>query len=402
MISVAEARAQVLAATAPGGTEIIPTRHAAGRVLASAPMARLDQPPLAVSAMDGYAFRHADLCYGSARLLVVGEMAAGAALMRDPLPPGGCARIFTGAPLPAGADTVVIQEDTTVTGDTVELTDVPRSGRHVRLAAQDFAVGTTPIQNGKRLTPRDVGVLAAMDIPTLSVYRQPAVVLVPTGDELSWPGLPRGDGHIIASSAYALAALLETAGCTVRISDIVPDQAAALRTLKPTLAGHDLVLSLGGASVGDYDLVRTALLDQDGSLAFWKIAMRPGKPLVFGHIVGVPYLGLPGNPVSSYICALLFALPLLEARQGLSPAPFATIQMPLAVDIAANDRREDYVRAKIEQDGGGQSVAHPFTVQDSSMQTTLARADGLIVRPAHQPALVAGAFVSVHRFGLHV
>jgi molybdopterin molybdotransferase len=399
MITVAEARAQVLAATTPGGTEVISTRNAAGRVLATAPMARLDQPPFAVSAMDGYAFRHADLADGSGRLRMMGEMAAGSALMRDPLPPSGCVRVFTGAPLPAGADTVVIQEDTAVSGDTVELTETPRAGRHVRLAALDFAVGTTPVQTGKRLTPRDIGVLAAMDIPTLSVYRRPAVMLVPIGDELSWPGSPRGEGHIIASSAYALAALLESVGCMVRINDIVPDQARALRALKPVLIGHDLVLSLGGASVGDYDLVRTALLDEDGSLAFWKIAMRPGKPLAFGHIAGVPCLGLPGNPVSSYICALLFALPLLEIRQGLPHSPFRTTTLPLAVDMAANDRREDYVRASIVQDSSGRSAVRPFIIQDSSMQTTLALADGLIVRPAHQSALVAGTVVPVHRFG---
>ena len=398
MLSVAEALARITAAFAPLPAETVGLAEALGRVLAEDVAARVTQPPTDVSAMDGYAVRAADVAQITdgmpARLEVVGRAPAGAA-HDGSVEPGQAVRIFTGGPLPEGADAIVIQEDTETEGDTVIVKEGAPEGHYVRPAGLDFRAGEVGLAAGRLLSARDVGLAAAMDRPWLRVHRRPRVALLATGDEVVLPGDPRGPYQIVSSNGFSLAAFVQACGGQAIHLGIAPDDVAALETLVEGARGADLLVTTGGVSVGEHDLIRDALDRKGLDLDFWRIAMRPGKPLLFGRIGETPILGLPGNPVSSLVCATLFLRPAIEVmlgRKGGNQAPETAI---LGADLGANDRRQDYLRARIEVDSAGRRRAVPFARQDSSMLATLAQADCLIVRgPLAAPAK-AGEVVEI-------
>lgn len=392
MIPVVDARQRILDALTPLPPETVSLTAATGRVLAESPAARVTQPPADMSAMDGYAARSDDLKTLPATLTVVGEVPAGQAFAGT-LAPGQCVRIFTGGPVPAGADTIVVQEDTEREGATVTVKDCPPPGKYIRRKGMDFAVGDTPLAPGRRLEARTIGLAAAMNHPWLSVARRPRVAILATGDEIVLPGQPVGPQQIVSANAFTLASVIEAAGGVAIDLGIARDDRDHLARLAEGARGADLLVTTGGASVGDRDLVRSVLGDDGQALDFWRIAMRPGKPLMFGRTGGTPHLGLPGNPVSAYVCALLFLRPALWRLQGLDRrVEDSLVARPLAAPLPANDLREDYVRARLDDPPG--SVT-PLPVQDSSQMATLAAATGLIVRPPHQPALAAGTEVPV-------
>lgn len=395
LIPVEEARDRLLAALQPVGTEEIPVRAGLGRVLAQPVTARLTQPPAAVSAMDGWAVRHADLAVGAV-LRQVGYVPAGQGF-EGRVGPGETVRVFTGAPIPDGADTVVIQEDADQAGSQVTVRAAPARGRHIRRAGLDFSVGDLGLDDGRRLTVRDLALAAAMNHPWLVVRRRPRVAILATGDEVVRPGDPVGPNQIVSANAIALAALVEAAGGEATLLGIAPDDEAALGGYLDSARGHDLLVTTGGASVGAHDLVQPGLARRGLVVDFWKIGMRPGKPLMFGQVDRMPVLGLPGNPVSTLVCGLLFLRPAVDRLQGLPAAAPATEAMPLAVDMAANDSRQDYVRARFVDRGADGRAIEPMPIQDSSMISVLAHCDGLIVRPPRAPAAPAGSPVPVLR-----
>jgi molybdopterin molybdotransferase len=387
MISVEEATRRIVAGFSPVAAETVLLADAAARVLAEDVSARLDQPPSPVSSMDGYAVCAADALAGRA-LRVIGASPAGHPF-GGTLNAGEAVRIFTGGVVPAGADAIVIQEDTEARDGSVLIKEPATAGKHIRAAGLDFRKGDTLAAAGKRLTPRDLALLAAGDIAQLAVRRRPQIAFVATGDELSRPGEARKPGGIVASSGYGLAAMIAAWGGAPHDLGILPDTAEAIAGL-PTLAhGADLIVTLGGASVGDHDLVQRALGPQGFVLDFWKIAMRPGKPLIFGRLGATPLLGLPGNPVSTLVCAILFLKPAIAAMLGAPPTADLRLAR-LAKDLPANDNRQDYLRARLLI-RDGELWAEPFTVQDSSMLGTLARADALVIRAPGAPATKAGA-----------
>ena len=299
-------------------------------------------------------------------------------------------RIFTGAPVPDGADAIVIQEDTEAKGDGVLIKEAAPLGHYVRKAGLDFKAGDALLRAGRVLSPRDVGLCAAMNVPWLTVRRKPRVAILATGDEIVQPGEALGPGQIVSSNSWALAAFVEANGGEAINIGIAPDEKATLKTMAEQARGADLLVTTGGASVGDHDLVQSALGEIGLSLDFWKIAMRPGKPLMFGKLGATPLLGLPGNPVSSLVCSLLFLAPMLAKFLGRAETEPRRITARLGAELKANDRREDYLRATLERGADGAIVAVPFRAQDSSMMATLAKADGLIVRAPLAPALKAG------------
>ncbi len=396
LIPVAQALARVLAAAKPLEAEEVALTHAFGRTLAASLVAGRTQPPFANSAMDGYALRAAD---AGARLRVVGESAAGRALA-GAIGQGEAARIFTGAPLPEGADSVALQEDAQRDGEFVALNAPVGLGDNIRGVGLDFRAGETLLAAGRRLSPRDVALIAAANQPTARVARQPRVAILATGDELRAPGEALGPAQIVASNNLFVVGLARAQGAEAIDLGIAPDRPEALaeRIAAARAARADVLVTLGGASVGDYDLVQQALTDAGMELGFWRIAMRPGKPLMFGRIGAMLALGLPGNPTSSAVCGLLFLAPLLRAlagdpQAGADHSEAAT----LAVDLPANGIREDYMRANLTRDAGGWS-ATPARNQDSSLVRTLADAQGLIVRPPHAPPAKAGETCRVLRF----
>jgi len=392
MISVDEAVARVTAAFAPLEAETVPLEKAAGRVLAQDAKARLDQPPYPVSAMDGYAVRANDVASVPAQLKVVGAAPAGHPFTGR-VGAGEAVRIFTGGVLPDGADAIVIQEDATRDGDTVTLTERAVAGKHIRKAGLDFARDAMLAPAGRRLRARDLALLAAGDVAAVSVRRRPRVYFAATGDELSPPGAPRKPGGIVASSGYGLSAMIATWGGEAHDLGILPDTVEAVGSLPDRAANADLIVTMGGASVGDHDLVQSALAPKGFVLDFWKIAMRPGKPLIFGRLGPTPFLGLPGNPVSSLVCSILFLKPALAAMLGETPQ--STLRaVRLGRDLPANDSRQDYLRARLVHRDGN-AWAEPFEVQDSSMQKAFASADCLIVRAPLAPAVRAGEKVDV-------
>jgi len=396
VIPVEEARRRILEAAAPLPAEVVPLTGGLGRVLAEPVVARRTQPPFDVSAMDGWAVRAADVASVPASLRRIGEAPAG---RRFPgaVGPGECVRIFTGAPMPDGADAVVIQEDADADGDRVTARASVAAGRHVRRAGLDFREGEDAIPAGTAMTARHVGLAAAMGWPGLRVRRRPRVAVLATGDEIALPGEPVGPDQIVSANGPALLAFVAACGGEPLDLGVAPDDADALARMAAAAEGHDVLVTTGGASVGEHDLVRDGLARGGMELGFWKIAMRPGKPLMAGRIGRTAVLGLPGNPVSSMVCALLFLRPLLLALQGVAdPAP-RTETARLGAAMGENDGREDYVRAEVADTPDG-LVATPFPRQDSSMFRTLAASGGLIVRPPRAPALPAGAEVQVLRF----
>lgn len=394
MITVAEARARVLAAFKPLAAEQVALTAALGRVLADDVAARVTQPPAAVSAMDGYAIRAADVAKVPVRLRVVGYAPAGHA-HAGTVQAGEAVRIFTGAALPPGADAVVIQEDATADGDHVQVRESVHSGRHVRTAGTDFKRGDVLLKKGRLLTARDIGIAAAMNAPWLRVTRRPRVAILATGDEVVMPGDAIGPNQIVSSNSVSLSAFVTACGGSPIHLGIAPDNIDVLRTMAQAAAGADLLVTSGGASVGEHDLVQRALGDIGMQLDFWKIAMRPGKPVIFGRIDKTPVLGLPGNPVSALVCSTLFLLPAIDAMLGRTGSPSPMPTAILGGDLPGNDSREDYLRAETSFDGAGRLVATPFPKQDSSMLSLMARADCLIVRPVHAPAIKAGSSVPI-------
>lgn len=392
MISVEEARDRILADLRPTPPEIVPLAAAWGRVTAAPVAARLTQPPQDVSAMDGYALRAADGHLG-ARLAVIGSAPAGHPWPGS-LAAGQAVRIFTGSIVPQGADSILLQEDAERDGGTVAVTEAVTAGRYIRRAGQDFTSGDTLIPAGKCLNARDIGLAAAGNHPWLAVHRAPRVAILATGDEIALPGEPIPPGGIVSSNSHALAALVRAAGGDPVVLPIAPDDRAALIAAARAAAGMDLLLTTGGASVGEHDLVQSALGEAGLRVDFWQIAMRPGKPLMFGDLRGVPMLGLPGNPVSSLVCAILFLLPAIRRLSGLPAAPPPAVLARLGAPLAANDHRADHLRATL--DAAAMTVT-AFPRQDSALLRLLATADALILRPPHAPALHAGAEVPIIR-----
>ncbi|HEY2891299.1 MAG TPA: gephyrin-like molybdotransferase Glp [Dongiaceae bacterium] len=396
MLTVAEARARIVQAFAPLPAEQVSLANALGRVLAEPVHARLTQPPFAVSAMDGYAVRASDVAKVPVSLKLVGYAPAGSAY-GSPIKSGEAVRIFTGAPLPDGADAIVIQEDTQATGDSVLVKEAAPIGRYVRPAGLDFRRGDPGLAAGKRLGARDIGLAAAMNHPWLQVHRRPRVAILATGDEIVMPGEPVGPNQIVSSNGLALAAFLRAAGAEPIDLGIAADNRAALQRLGAGAAGADLLVTTGGASVGDHDLVQAALGDQGMAVDFWKIAMRPGKPLMFGNIGTTRVIGLPGNPVSTLVCALVFIRPALRAMLGQQDSDNGEEIAIAGRDLAENDNREDYLRSTLSRDGEGRLVATPFGKQDSSMQFLMQQAQCLVVRPVQAPALATGSPVRILR-----
>ncbi|MGD9617458.1 MAG: gephyrin-like molybdotransferase Glp [Alphaproteobacteria bacterium] len=397
MISVEEALARLLAPLAPVPPEQVSVADAVGRVLAEDVAARRTQPPFAVSAMDGYAVRADDLGTIPATLRIVAEIPAGAGF-GGRLGAGEAARIFTGAPLPDGTDTIVIQEDTSRSGDRVEIREGAPRGRYVRPAGLDFAEGEVLLRAPRRLTPRDIGLAAAMNRPWLFVHRRPRVAILSTGDEIVMPGDPIGPHQIVSSNLLALSAFVTACGGVPVLVGNAPDDPDALRRIAAAASGVDLFVTTGGVSVGEHDLVRGVLSEDGLAIDFWEIAMRPGKPLMFGHYRNVPMVGLPGNPVSTLVCALLFLKPAIDKLSGLPEGAEGPLTARLGAAVRQNDRRQDYLRARLVRAADGVLEAVPFEVQDSSMMRPLASSDCLVVRPPHASALPAGGTVPIVPF----
>lgn len=395
MLSVEQALARVLESVeAPLPAETVPLRACLGRTIAEPVLALRTQPPFDVSAMDGYALRAAD-ALTDARLPVVGVSAAGRGY-HGTIQSGEAVRIFTGARVPPGSDTILIQENAEQLDDgaAVRVREAATPGRHIRKAGVDFREGDRGLPAGRRLSPRDIGLAAGMGHAALAVRRRPRVAVLSTGDELVAPGSPVGPDQIVASNHLVVAALVDRAGGMVEdlgiVGDSLDDLAKAIATARSVRA--DVLVTLGGASVGDHDLVKPALAKHGMTPDFWQIAMRPGKPLMFGRLPGMHVLGLPGNPVSSMVCTLLFLTPLLRALVG-DPHPDAGHRAQRAVlsgPLAANDRREDYVRARLVDDACDPPLVEAFPHQDSSLLSTMSHADVLIRRPPHAPAAAAG------------
>ena len=395
LLSVAEARARILANLRPAGTEIVPLAHAAGRVLAAPVLARLTQPPADVSAMDGYALRAADAATG-ARLRVVGAAPAGRPF-DGTLKWGEAVRLFTGSVIPPGADSVLLQEDATADAETILVGEAPRLGQHIRRQGQDFAANDTLLAQGHRLGARDIGLAAAANHPWLTVHRKPRISILATGDELALPGEPVGPGGIVSSNAHCLAAMIQASGGQAVVLPVAGDSTAAIGEAAAAASGMDLLVTTGGASVGDHDLVQAGLSAHGFRLDFWKIAMRPGKPMIFGTLGGMPVLGLPGNPVSAFVCGVLFLLPAIARLAGEALEAPAEEHAVLGAALRANDHRADHLRATLSQGPSGALVATAFDRQDSAMVRVLANAQALILRPPHAPALDAGSAVRIIR-----
>ena len=398
LMPVAEALARVLADARPLAAEAAPLAQAHGRVLAADVAALRTQPPADVSAMDGYAVRSADVAKAPVKLKLVGEVAAGHPF-RGAVGAGEAARIFTGGVLPPGTDTIVIQENTVREGEAVVVTVASRKGKHVRVEGLDFKRGTVLLTKGRRLSDRDLALAAAMNHPTVPVHRCPKVALLATGDELVMPGGSPGFGQIVYSNGYATMALARREGCEVIDLGIAPDRLAetAAGVRRAREVGADILVTSGGASVGDYDLVREALAAEGLALSFWKVALRPGRPMMHGRLGPMHVLGLPGNPVSAYVCAVLFLLPLIRQLAGRSDVAPAPDTARLGRDLPANDERADYLRAVLTTGPDGIAVATPAPVQDSSMLMPLARADCLLIREPFAPAAKAGDKCSIIR-----
>lgn len=395
MISVAEARSRIVAAMRPVPAETVALAEVWGRVTAVPLVARLTQPPADLSAMDGYALRAADGIEG-ARLRVIGMAPAGHPF-GGAVGPGEAVRLFTGSVVPAGTDAVLLQEDAARDGDHVRVNEAVAAGRHIRRAGQDFLAGDTVIPAGRRLTARDVGLAAAANHPWLTVHRRPRIAILATGDEIALPGEPIPPGGIVSSNSHALAALVRACGGEPSILPIAADDPATIADTADAAASADLFVTTGGASVGDHDLVAEGLGRRDLAIDFWKIAMRPGKPLMFGAIGGTPMVGLPGNPVSALVCAVLFLAPAIARLGGLPGASLPVTPARLGAPLRANDHRADHLRAELLAGEDGTPRAVPFPVQDSGMLSRLARAEALILRAPHAPALQEGAEVDIIR-----
>ncbi|AFL52224.1 molybdopterin molybdotransferase [Sinorhizobium fredii] len=397
LLPVEEALERVLAlARSRLSTERLALHDCLGRVLAEDTGALLTHPPFDNSAMDGYAVRHEDIADVGAELTVIGQSAAGRGF-RGRVGPGEAVRIFTGAPLADGADTVILQEDIErLKGNRIRTLFAPAKGRHIRLSGQDFEEGEITLHAGSVLDAGRLTLAASMNQASLPVFLRPKIAILATGDELLPPGSLPGADQIIASNSFGVAAIARENGADILDLGIVRDDQSAIAAAvaKAQAAQADVLVTLGGASVGDHDLVQSTLLGCGMTLDFWRIAMRPGKPLMVGDLAGMTVLGLPGNPVSSLVCALLFLEPLTRKLAHL-PHRSRLISAKLAAPLPANDRRQDYVRARLSREPDGSLLAHPFPRQDSSMTKVFAQSDGLIVRPPQTPAAAPGDHCTV-------
>ncbi len=398
LMPVSDALAAVLAGVEPLPEQMVSLDEAHHRVLAQDVAARRTQPPQAMSAMDGYAVRAADAAAIDSRLTVIGEVAAGRPFTGR-VGAGEAVRIFTGGVVPEGADAVVIQEDTIADGKSVTIKEAAIVGRHIRPAGVDFREGDILLRKGTRLTERDLALAAAMNHPQLAVCRRPKVAILATGDELVMPGATPGHGQIVYSNGFALHALARQEGAETIDLGIAADTLAATTAgiRRARESGADILITTGGASVGDHDLVQQALTDEGIAMAFWKIAMRPGKPMMHGRLGAMGVIGLPGNPVSSYVCAFLFMVPLIRALSGRSVIHHHRERALLGRDLGANDQREDYLRARLELRDDGTLVALPVSHQDSSLLANLAAAQVLLVRAPFAPKAAAGSPCEVLR-----
>jgi molybdopterin molybdotransferase len=393
MLSVEKALERIVAGLTPLPAEWVHLGAAHGRVLATDLVAGRDQPPHAISAMDGYAVRALDLADGHATLRLIGAAPAGGTF-EGAIGPGETVRIFTGGPLPQGADAIALQENARADGDHVRIDGRVEPGAYVRPAGLDFRRGDLALAAGERLTARNLGFAAALNHAWLAVRRKPRVALLATGDELVMAGQPLAPHQIVNSNSTALAAMVAAWGGEACDLGIVADRPDQLAAVTPQLKGADLVVTVGGASVGERDLVRRVLGEHGFELDFWRIAMRPGKPLMFGRIQGVPMLGLPGNPVSAGVCAILFVRAAIRALLGMD-ASLPEVPAILGESLGPNDRRQDYLRAHAVWREDGRLEVHPAAKQDSSMLAVFARATCLIKRPPLAPAAAAGATVPV-------
>jgi molybdopterin molybdotransferase len=400
LMPVAEALQRVLADASALPAEDVPLNAALRRVLTHDLTARRTQPPDAVSAMDGYAVRSTDVAQAPVALKLIGEVAAGHPFDSE-VKAGQVARIFTGGVMPAGSDTVVFQELTIREGDTVTFQKPTAQGRNVRAQGIDFAQGQILLAKGRRLTGRDLMLAAAMNYPAVSVHRRPKVAVLGTGDELVAPGTTPATGEIVYSNGFALIAMAESEGAEVNdlgiAKDRIEDIAAAVRRARSW--GADVLVTSGGASVGEHDLVQRALRAEGLDLSFWRVALRPGRPMMHGRLGGMQVLGVPGNPVSSYVCAFLFLVPLLRRLSGRGDAEPASEPARLGCDLPENDERADYLRATLTPSPDG-LVATPLPAQDSSLMAPLAKADCLLIREPHAPAAAAGSRCVILKLGL--
>ena len=397
LLSVAEALTRVT-----GGFSLISSEQVAlggglGRVLAEDVAARLTQPPSAVSAMDGYAVRAADVGSVPVTLKQIGVSQAGQGFP-GAVGPGECARIFTGAPLPDGADAIVIQEDTTAVNEQITVMESAQSGADVRPAGLDFSVGDILLKTGAVLSARDLGLAAAMNVPWLRVRRRPRVAIVATGDEVMMPGDPIGADQIVSSNSIALAAIVRVLGGEPLGLGIARDTDASLRQVLSGAKGADVLVTIGGASVGDYDLVQKVMAEDGLDLNFYKVAMRPGKPLIFGRWKDIPVLGLPGNPVSAGVTSAIFLRAAINVMLGIGDGGLGTEKARLGCDVKANGMRQEFMRATLDTDSEGNLVTTPFDRQDSAMMASFASADCLVIRPVDAPSAQAGDIVEIVRF----
>lgn len=389
MISVAEALERALALVAHLPSEMVPLQHAAGRMLATPVQAKLRQPPFAASAMDGYAVVGDPVAGDSFSL--IGEAAAGRR-HDGSVGSGQAVRIFTGAPVPMGATRVIVQEDVTASDGRITLTGPGDGPSNIRAAGQDFDLGSSV--SPRILRPADLALLAAMNHATLPVTRKPRVAILATGDELVMPGTDPGPDQIISSNGFALKAMIEASGGTARLLPIATDTEESLRTVFALAEGADLIVTIGGASVGDHDLVGRVAQSLGLDRAFWKIAMRPGKPLMAGRLgSGTPLLGLPGNPVSAIVCGHLFLLPMVRRMLGLPEVTTPTFEARLAVDLAAGGPRAHYIRATLCRAPDGTATITPLGNQDSALLSVLTIADALLIQAINAPTMPAGTMV---------
>jgi len=391
LLPVAEALANILADASPLPVEDATLDDALGRVLAQDLKALRTQPPADVSAMDGYAVRAADVATVPITMKLIGEVAAGHPFDGS-IGAGETARIFTGGVMPDGSDTVVIQEIAQRDGDKVTFAKPTAKGRNVRLKGIDFTAGQVLLAKGRRLSDRDLMLAAAMNYPRLSVHRRPKVAVLGTGDELIAPGGTPKPGEIVYSNGFALRALAQSEGAEAIDLGVVPDKVEAISAAvrRASEAKADVLVTTGGASVGEHDLVQRALVAEGLSLSFWRLALRPGRPMMYGRLRGTQVLGMPGNPVSSYVCSFLFLVPVIRRLAGRQDVALARQDAVLGADLKENDEREDYLRATLK-DGPNGPIATPLPNQDSSLMAPLAAAHCLLIRPPFAQKAPAGS-----------